>query len=170
MLATIGFITTIVLLILVLSKKVHPAIAFIIVPIVAGVIAGFAGGSENIAGDLVTWITAGIKGMAATGMMFIFSVEFFGIMGDAGAFDPIVNAILKLVKNDPVRVTIGTALLGMACHLDGSGATTFLIAIPPLLPIYDQLGMRRLTLASSARPSFPSPRCSISSFCSSTPR
>lgn len=148
MLAAIGFITTLVLLILILSKKVHPAIAFIVVPIIAGVIYGVCSGSETIAADLVSWITSGITGMAATGVMFIFSVEFFGIMGDAGAFDPIVNAILKFVKNDPVRVTIGTALLGMACHLDGSGATTFLIAIPPLLPIYDKLGMRRLTLAS----------------------
>jgi CitMHS family citrate-Mg2+:H+ or citrate-Ca2+:H+ symporter len=35
----------------------------------------------------------------------------------------------------------------MLIHLDGSGAVTFLVVIPALAPIYDQLGMKRITLA-----------------------
>ena len=35
----------------------------------------------------------------------------------------------------------------MLAHLDGSGASTFLIAIPALLPLYDKLGMSRIVLA-----------------------
>jgi CitMHS family citrate-Mg2+:H+ or citrate-Ca2+:H+ symporter len=35
----------------------------------------------------------------------------------------------------------------MMIHLDGSGAVTFLVVIPAMVPIYDQLGMRRITLA-----------------------
>ena len=150
LLATIGFVSTAILLILLLTKKGHPAIIFILIPIIAGIISGVLAGNGAgiIASDLVTWLVDGTKVMAPNAVMFIFSIEFFGIMMDAGAFDPIVNRILRFVKNDPIRVTVGTALLGMVCHLDGSGATTFLIAIPPLLPIYDKLGMRRTTLAT----------------------
>lgn len=36
----------------------------------------------------------------------------------------------------------------MIIHLDGSGAVTFLICIPALLPVYDAVGMRRTTLAT----------------------
>ena len=36
----------------------------------------------------------------------------------------------------------------MIVHLDGSGAVTFLICIPALLPLYDALHMRRTTLAT----------------------
>ena len=36
----------------------------------------------------------------------------------------------------------------MLVHLDGSGAVTFLITVPALLPLYDALGMRRSTLAA----------------------
>jgi len=35
----------------------------------------------------------------------------------------------------------------MMIHLDGSGAVTFLVVVPALVPIYDQLGMKRITLA-----------------------
>ena len=46
-----------------------------------------------------------------------------------------------------MRIVVGTAGLGSLLHLDGSGATTFLVVIPALLPLYDRLGMDRLVLA-----------------------
>ena len=36
----------------------------------------------------------------------------------------------------------------MIVHLDGSGAVTFLICVPPLVPLYDAVGMKRTTLAT----------------------
>jgi citrate-Mg2+:H+ or citrate-Ca2+:H+ symporter, CitMHS family len=35
----------------------------------------------------------------------------------------------------------------MLVHLDGSGAVTFLVVVPAMAPVYDQLGMKRLNLA-----------------------
>ena len=86
--------------------------------------------------------------VAATGVMFIFSILFFGILTDAGTFRPIIRTVLNLVGTDPIKIAIGTAVLAAIVHLDGSGAVTFLICVPALLPLYDALGMRRTTLAT----------------------
>ena len=90
----------------------------------------------------------GIGSVAATGVMFIFSILFFGILTDAGTFRPIIKGILNLVGTDPVKIGIGTAILAAVVHLDGSGAVTFLICVPPLVPLYDAVGMKRTTLAA----------------------
>lgn len=91
----------------------------------------------------------GIGSVAATGVMFIFSILFFGILTDAGTFRPIIGGITRLVGTNPVLITIGTAILAMIVHLDGSGAVTFLICVPPLVPLYDAVGMKRTTLATT---------------------
>jgi CitMHS family citrate-Mg2+:H+ or citrate-Ca2+:H+ symporter len=44
---------------------------------------------------------------------------------------------------------MGTFVLAALVHLDGSGAVTFLIAVPAMLPLYDRLGMDRRVLAAS---------------------
>jgi CitMHS family citrate-Mg2+:H+ or citrate-Ca2+:H+ symporter len=141
MLALLGFITIVVLLALVMTKKASVVVALIVVPIVTAVIGGFAS-------EVSTFITNGIRSIAPTGVMFIFAILFFGILTDAGTFNPIIKKILGMVGKDPVKIAIGTAVLGMLAHLDGSGATTFLITVPALLPLYDALGMRRTTLAT----------------------
>ncbi len=141
MLAALGFLTIIVLLILIMAKKASPVVALIVVPSIAAVIGGFGG-------ELNGFIIDGIKTIAPTGTMFIFAILFFGILTDAGTFDPIINKILKIVGSDPVKITLGTAILAMFIHLDGSGAVTFLVTVPAMLPLYDALGMRRTTLAT----------------------
>ncbi|WP_258932893.1 SLC13 family permease [Nesterenkonia pannonica] len=45
-----------------------------------------------------------------------------------------------------MAVSVGTVLLAAVCHLDGAGASTFLITIPALLPLYQRLGMSRYLL------------------------
>ncbi len=141
MLATLGFLTIVVLLALIMTKKASPIVALIAVPVITAVIGGFAS-------ELNTFIIDGIKAIAPTGTMFIFAILFFGILTDAGTFDPIISKILKIVGNDPVKITIGTAILAMIVHLDGSGAVTFLVTIPAMLPLYDALKMKRTTLAT----------------------
>lgn len=141
MLAFLGFLTIIILLALVMTKKASPVVALIIVPVIAAVVGGFAG-------EVAGFMTDGIKSIATTGVMFIFAILFFGILTDAGTFKPIINKIIKLVGKDPVKIAIGTAVLAMLIHLDGSGAVTFLVTIPAMLPLYDALGMRRTTLAT----------------------
>ena len=42
---------------------------------------------------------------------------------------------------------MGSALLALLVHLDGSGAVTFLVAVPAMLPLYDRLRIDRRILA-----------------------
>jgi CitMHS family citrate-Mg2+:H+ or citrate-Ca2+:H+ symporter len=141
MLALLGFLTIILLLVVIMSKKASPIIALILIPIIAATIGGF--GSE-----INDFVIDGIKAIAPTGTMFIFAILFFGILTDAGTFDPIIQKVLKIVGNDPIKIAMGTAILAMLIHLDGSGAVTFLVTIPAMLPLYDALGMQRTTLAT----------------------
>lgn len=143
MLAFLGFLTIVLLLVLVMTKKTSPVVALIVVPIVTAYIGGFGG-------EVATFITNGVKSISKTGVMFIFAILFFGILTDAGTFDPIIKKILKVVGKDPIKIAIGTAILAMIVHLDGSGAVTFLVTVPAMLPLYDALGMRRTTLATIA--------------------
>jgi len=140
-LALIGFLTIVIMLTLIMTKKLQTLLALIIVPIIGCLVAGQGA-------QLGAFITDGLKNIAPTGVMFIFAILFFGIMSDAGTFDPIVKGILRVVGKDPVKICIGTFLLAAIVHLDGSGAVTFLIAIPALLPLYQKLGMRATTLAT----------------------
>lgn len=150
MLAMLGFLTVILMLALVMSKKASATVALIGVPVVIGAIASFFStgeGAYNIL-DIGKFITSGIGTVAATGVMFIFSILFFGILTDAGTFRPIIKKILNIIGTDPIKIAMGTAILAMIVHLDGSGAVTFLICIPALLPVYDAVGMSRTTLAT----------------------
>ncbi|WPP50638.1 CitMHS family transporter [Catalinimonas niigatensis] len=140
MLAILGVTTIVALLFLVMTKKASAVVALILVPVITGAMAG-------LGVELVDFITEGIKSIAPTGVMFIFAILFFGILTDAGTFRPIINRLLKLAGNDPARVAVASALLAMIVHLDGSGAVTFLVTIPAFLTVYDQLKMRRSTLA-----------------------
>ena len=161
MLAVLGFITVILMLVLIMTKKASPLVALIAVPIVTGIIACgfFVTDPENAPGvvnfmanfkSLGGMITGakGIGSVAATGVMFIFSILFFGILTDAGTFRPIIAKIIKAVGTDLVKICLGTAILAAIVHLDGSGAVTFLICVPPLVPLYDAVGMKRTTLAT----------------------
>ncbi|WP_326907845.1 CitMHS family transporter [Sedimentibacter sp. MB31-C6] len=141
MLATLGFLSVVLLLIAVMAKKLTPTVALIAVPTVMAFIAGFG---FEVGG----FITNGIKTIAPTGVMFIFAILFFGVLSDAGTFDPIIKKIIKAVGNDPVKIAVGTAILAMTVHLDGSGAVTFLVTIPAVLPLYDAIGMSRASLAT----------------------
>lgn len=142
MLSIIAFLTIILILVLILTKKLSPLLSLIIVPIIATLIIGQGS-------SLGTYVTDGLKSIAPTGVMFIFAILFFGILTDAGTFDPIISKILKTVGNDPVKIAIGTAILAMLVHLDGSGAVTFVITIPALLPLYKKLNMSNYVLATT---------------------
>ncbi len=88
----------------------------------------------------------GVKTLAPTGVMLTFSILYFGIMIDAGLFDSLVRNILKLVKGDPLKVLVGTAILTMLVSLDGDSSTTYMIACAAFLPLYQRLGMNVLGL------------------------
>ncbi|WP_285655925.1 CitMHS family transporter [Allomuricauda sp. NBRC 101325] len=129
-----------ILLVLILSKKMSAMGALILVPVIGALLAGFGWETFDFA-------LKGIKDIAPVVAMFVFAILFFGILTDAGMFNPIINTILKWVGTNPTLIAVGTALLAMTVHFDGSGATTFLIVIPAILPLYEKLQMDRRVLA-----------------------
>lgn len=142
MLSWLGFATVGVILALLLTNRVAAVVALSGVPIVAAFVAGF--GPAQVG----EFAGAGIADVAGTAAMFVFAIAFFGVLRDAGMFDPIIDRIVGFAGNAPATVCLATTALACAAHLDGAGATTFLITIPAMLPVFDGLGMRRLLLAT----------------------
>lgn len=144
MLAFFGLLTILILLVLVLTKKATVHFCLVIVPFVIALLAGF-----NLA-DISGFMTKGISSIASTGIMLTFAILFFGVMYEAGMFDPVIKGVIKISGGDPLKLAVGTAIVALCAHLDGSGATTFLITVSALLPIYLALGMKRVYLAAIA--------------------
>jgi CitMHS family citrate-Mg2+:H+ or citrate-Ca2+:H+ symporter len=131
----------IVFMALIMTKRMSVLTALALVPIVFGVIAGFGP-------KLGPMMLDGIKALAPTGVMLTFAILYFGIMIDAGLFDPVVKLVVRLVHGDPVKIVVGTAALALFVSLDGDGSTTYLITTTAMLPLYMRLKMDRLVLAS----------------------
>jgi CitMHS family citrate-Mg2+:H+ or citrate-Ca2+:H+ symporter len=92
------------------------------------------------------FIRAGVRGTYETAALFIFSITFFCVMDDTGMFERIIGGLAKKAGNNIVPVCLLTTLIAIIGHLDGSGASTFLITIPAMLPIFKRLRMRNTSL------------------------
>jgi CitMHS family citrate-Mg2+:H+ or citrate-Ca2+:H+ symporter len=141
-LALLGVATIVVLLAAILSRRMSALVALIVVPVVASLIGGFGLQTSQ-------FVITGVKALAPVVGMFVFAILYFGTITDAGTLDPIIDRILRTVGTRPTRIVMGTALLALLIHLDGSGAVCFLITIPAMLPLYDRLNMDRRVLAAA---------------------
>jgi citrate-Mg2+:H+ or citrate-Ca2+:H+ symporter, CitMHS family len=140
MLTILAFSMVIAFMALIMTKRMAPLTALILVPIAFGVLGGFAP-------ELGGMMLAGVTKIAPTGIMLTFAILYFAIMIDAGLFEPIVTALVRIVDGDPVRVVVGTAVLALVVSLDGDGSTTYMITAAAMLPLYRRLGIRPLVLA-----------------------
>ncbi|MFL5996903.1 MAG: CitMHS family transporter [Streptomyces sp.] len=140
MLAALGFATIAVLLLVTMSKRASVLVALILLPVLAALIGGFAS-------DLGELTLGGLSKVAPTGIMIAFAVLYFSLMVDAGLFDPLIRALLRAAQGDPLRITVATAVLTLCVALDGDGASTFLITVSALLPVYKRLCMNPLVLS-----------------------
>lgn len=143
MLVALGFGMIAAFMFLIMTKRLSPIVALIIVPTAFGLIAG--GGPE-----LGQAVIASIKTAAPTACLLFFAIIFFGMMIDVGLFDPLIKLILRFVKHDPVRLVVGTALLTTIVSLDGDGSTTFIIVTSAFLPLFHRVGMRPWALTCVA--------------------
>jgi CitMHS family citrate-Mg2+:H+ or citrate-Ca2+:H+ symporter len=143
MLALIGLATVLALVGLIVFNLCSPVVALIAAPVVAALLAGFGLATGG-------FMMAGIAQIAPVVAMFVFAILYFGVMTDAGLLDPLIRLVLKCVGRHPVRIVVGTALLALLVHLDGSGAVCFLVVIPAMLPLYEALGIDRRVLACAA--------------------
>ncbi|MBB4632068.1 CitMHS family transporter [Sphingosinicella soli] len=119
---------------LIMTKRMSAMIALIIVPTVFALIAGFSVGLGEM-------MLTGIRDIAPTGVMLLFAILYFGIMIDAGLFDPLTRKVVELAHGDPLRITMGSAILGLIVALDGDGTTTYMITLSALLPLYRHMKM-----------------------------
>ena len=130
MVALIGFIMIALIVALLLKGKMSPIVVLALIPTVAALLLGYA--PKEIGG----FIKDGIGTTTSNGILFIFSVIYFGVMSDTGMFDVIVNFLVKKAGNNVIAVTVATAIIATIAHLDGTTATTVLITIPALYPVY----------------------------------
>ncbi|MBQ3447916.1 MAG: hypothetical protein IJG37_09775, partial [Synergistaceae bacterium] len=134
-LAIIGFVMVLVLIVCLIKKIVIPPIAFILLPTIAALAAGFDPLAIN------KFAASGISKMVSTVSLFVFSISFFSLMSDQGVFDPVVNFLIKKAGTNVTAVLCATAAVAVIGHLDGSGATTFIITITAMLPLFKKLKM-----------------------------
>lgn len=140
LLTLVGLATIVVTVGLLVWGKVSPIVAMTVVPIAAALIIGAS--FENI----TDYFHSGLDSVMGVVVMFIFAIIYFGIVSDAGLFDPVVRGLILATRGRVLLVTMGTVLIAAVAHLDGTGATTFLLSIPALLPLYQALNMSRYLL------------------------
>ncbi|SES11151.1 CitMHS family transporter [Psychrobacillus sp. OK032] len=140
MLALLGFLMIVTFLFLVITKRLSVVAAFIGVAVVFALIGGFYAEMGQMMMD-------GIIKVTPTAVMIVFAILYFGLMIDVGLFDPMINRILALVKGDPLKVVLATAVITILVGLDGDGSSTFMVSVTAMLPLYIRLGMSRLVLA-----------------------
>ena len=89
MLSILGFGMVITFMYLIMSKRLSPLVALITIPIIFALLGGFGA-------DIDEMMLEGIKKIAPTGVMLMFAILYFGVMIDAGLFDPLVR-VLSLI-------------------------------------------------------------------------
>ncbi|MFS0734674.1 CitMHS family transporter [Microbacterium sp. 1P10UB] len=142
-LVALGFTMVLAFMALIMTRRLTPMVALILVPTVFGL---FAGAGLGL-GDM---IIDSIGKLAPTAALLMFAIMYFGIMIDVGLFDPLIRVITRLLGDDPAKVVLGTAILAGAVSLDGDGSTTFIITTSAMLPIYLRLGMSPVVLTCVA--------------------
>ncbi|ELX8378887.1 CitMHS family transporter [Providencia vermicola] len=135
MLTIIGILIILSIVTLLMMGKVSPIIAMSCIPFIGALIAGY-----SIA-EISTFFESGINKVSKVAAMFLFAILFFSLMKDLHIFDPLIRLMVKMTRGNVIIVCVMTTLIAGLVHLDGSGAATFLIIIPALLPLYRQLGM-----------------------------
>lgn len=133
MLATVGFLIIAVMMLLIFKSKALPALCFVVLPIIGAFICGFS------KAEISSFVVKGVTSTWPTAVLFIFSVTYFGIMNDVGLFDKLISGLVKVAGKNVVLIFIVTAVIAVIGHIDGAAATTYLITIPTMLPIYKKM-------------------------------
>lgn len=135
MLTIIGILIILSIVTLLMMGKVSPIIAMSCIPFIGALIAGYS------IPEISAFFESGINKVSKVAAMFLFAILFFSLMKDLHIFDPLIRLMVKMTRGNVIIVCVMTTLIAGVVHLDGSGAATFLIIIPALLPLYRQLGM-----------------------------
>lgn len=139
-LTVIGLAIVAVTVGILIRGRTNPTIVMTLVPAAGALLAGYS--LENLG----EFFGTGLDSVMNVVVMFIFAIIYFGIMQDVGLFNPLVKGLIRATRGNIVFAALGTAAIAVVAHLDGAGASTFLLTIPALLPLYRALHMSRYVL------------------------
>ncbi len=141
--AIVGFIFMLVLMCILVSGKAAPPVVFTVLPVVVSLILGFS------LKELTEFIETGMASMLDTAVLFVFAISYFTLMSEMGLFDPMVDFLMKRTGKSITTILLAVMVTTFVAHLDGSGATTFLIVVPAFLPLCKKAGIRPQALLAS---------------------
>lgn len=87
--AVLGYTMIALIVILLLTNKANPIMAFIIVPPIIALTAGYSISEIN------DFIKAGVSSSMGTALLAMLSIIFFSIMTEQGLFDPVVDFLVS---------------------------------------------------------------------------
>lgn len=152
----VGLIMIVVFVVTLFKNWLNPFSALIVCPLIAGLVyCALSGQSPTTALD---WIYEGVfyavdaegevsAGTSRSALMVLFACTYFTLMMQLGLFDPLVIAIIKMVKGDPLKIIVASTLAAAVIAMSGDGTSTVLITTAAFMPLYRQFGIRGSYLA-----------------------
>ena len=152
----IGILMIVVFIVAIMRRWLSPYVALAVVPVAAALIYCLLSGKNPL--DVFDWIFDGVffsvgeggkvsAGTMRSALMVLFACTYFTLMMHVGLFDPLVIAIIKLVKGDPLKILVAATLVAAGVSLDGDGTSTVLITTAAFMPLFKQFGLRGAYLA-----------------------
>lgn len=135
-LAILGYILIIVMMISLLKNKLTPVVAFSVLPVIFGLLAGFT--PVEIGG----FVKSGVPNTLNATALALFATAYFAIMTDEGLFDPIVSSLAKKAGGNVVAIMVITVIIAAISHLDTGMTSTILVTIPAMLPLYKKFKIK----------------------------
>ncbi len=136
LLPLVGYLMIAVIITLLLKGKMTPIVVLVVIPFIAALCLGYT------PVEVAKFVREGVGTTINTAILLFFSVIFFGIMSDVGVFDIIVDWLVKKAGNNILLITVAASIVAIIAHLDGATATTVLITIPAMWPIFKRMGLR----------------------------
>ena len=135
-LAILGYALVIIMMIGLLKNKLTPMVAFVVLPIIFGLLAGFS--PAEIGG----FAKDGVPKTLSASALALFATAYFAIMTDKGLFDPIVSWLSKKAGGNVVAIMIITVIIAAISHMDTGMTSTILVTIPSMLPLYKKFKIK----------------------------
>lgn len=129
-LAILGYALVIIMMIGLLKNKLTPVVAFTILPIIFGLLAGFS------PAEIGAFVKDGVPSTLSASALALFATAYFAIMTDEGLFDPIVGWLSKKAGGNVIAIMVITVIIAAISHMDTGMTSTILVTIPAMLPLY----------------------------------
>ena len=135
-LAILGYLLVVVMMFGLLKNKLTPVVAFVVLPVIFGLLAGFT------PAQLGDFVKEGVPKTLSASALALFATAYFAIMTDKGLFDPIVSWLSKKAGGNVVAIMIITVIISAISHMDTGMTSTILVTIPAMLPLYKKFQIK----------------------------